>query len=671
MKKQFLAMLATLSLTVVGLGSGLAPANAVYNIDDSLRNINIMRAGAAEIDEVNGTIVASTSIGANESLSDYRYRADFASVGSPLSVPAAAVLDHTVVAINTATSAVINGFEGNAELAWTKTDSTSGIWWPNGPNAMPSGDFTRFVVTGSKYLYGTTASSISVTATVTLNGTTLTPLELVVLDTNLGYQEAGFSFTWNGGNSYTPSSADSKYSAYSEACFWPADFTLEADEVIKVSYDNLDPLTNTGFAANNYVHMSGNTGAGMDGYWYTQGQQLDEVFSFSLSEMPDGIQALSIYGDAQVSNPTANAIRPVFKAWLASDVAETNILDVCSRYESFAAPALTPTTATTATLSWTAPVTAHSDNWNEVGVYACLVTNTNCGTNFQEPWDMGPDDVASYDFAYMGMDQIVGEQATISTSTMMGAGGMFMGPMSGPPVQWSPSTEYKYFVTYRNMSVNAGYKGLSAASAAVTAGGVETPDVDEEEVVAPAAVVTIPTPIKNFAPHKVAAVGEKNFTLDGSGLAANASITVNGKKLAFTKDAAGKIQIELPKGLKRGASYNLVVADANGSFTLLDAIVVPQDLPIVKKVLPAFNGRATNMNATQVREIRALVAASNFGDTVTCTAYFGGATTEAIAKARATSACATATAANSALTPVIRTAKAIANSRNKVRVVIG
>jgi NifU-like protein involved in Fe-S cluster formation len=77
------------------------------------------------------------------------------------------------------------------------------------------------------------------------------------------------------------------------------------------------------------------------------------------------------------------------------------------------------------------------------------------------------------------------------------------------------------------------------------------------------------------------------------------------------------------------------------------------------------------MNATQVRDIRALVAASNFGDTVTCTAYVGGATTEAIAAARATSACATATAANSALTAVIRTAKAIPASRNTVRVVIG
>jgi hypothetical protein len=436
-----------------------------------------------------------------------------------------------------------------------------------------------------------------------------------------------------------------------------------------VSYDNLDQTNNLGFAQNNSSYFSGNDGSNMNGFWNPQETETNEVFSASLSDLLPGIEAVSIRGNATVNSPSANAIRPVFKAWLDNNTS-VNVLDSCTRYESFAAPTLAPATSTTATLSWTAPTTAHASDWDDIGVYACLETNANCATGFENPWDMGPSSQLTYDFELMSMGPISGTQATISASMMMDSA-MMMGPSSEPRRMWSTSGSYKYFVVYRTMMGGGGYIGLSAASAAVTAGGVVTPDVDEEEVVTPAAVVAVPSPIKNFVAHKVAALGEKNLTLDGSGLAADASITVNGKKLAFTKDAAGKIQLELPKGLKRGASYNLVVADANGSFTLLDAIVVPQDLPIAKKALPAFKGRATNMNATQVRDIRALVAASNFGDTVTCTAYVGGVTTEAIAKARATSACATATAANSALTAVIRTAKAIPSVLHTVRVVIG
>lgn len=667
MKKPFLAMLATLSLTVVSLGSGLAPANAVYNMDDSLRNIEITRSGGAAI--VGTNIVASTTLGANESLNSYRYRASFASVGAPLTIPVGAVLADSVAAVNTATSVALNGFDSDINVQWTKTDNTSGSWYSYSQGSMPTGEFSAFVVAGSQYLFGNTVSSVTVTTSVTLNGTALTPLTLVALDPGMGYQQAGFSFQWQGGNSYMPSSADSQYVSYSEACFWPADFTLAADSVLKVSYQNADPLTNTSFASNNYARASGNSGSGMGSYWNASGLESGEVFSISLSTLPSAMQAVRVTADARVENPTANTILPVFKAWLASDVTETNVLDSCSRFESFAAPVLTPTTSTTATLTWTAPVTTHSSGWDEVSVYACLVTNTNCGTDFKDPWDLGPNDSASYDFSFMGMNQIVGTQATISASTMMDAGMMFMGPQSGPSAQWSPSTEYKYFVSYRNGNASAGYKGLSLVSAAASVGET-TPDVNEE-VVSPAAVVSVPTPIKNFAPHKVGAVAQKNFTLDGSGLAAGASITVNGKKLAFTKDAAGKIQIELPKSLKRGANYNLVVSDANGTFTLLDAIVVSKDLPIAKKVLPAFNGRATNLNAAQVRDIRALVAESNFGDTVTCTAYVGGAVTDAVANARATAACEVAKVANPALTAVIRTADAIASSRNKVRVVIG
>ncbi len=666
MKKPFLAMLATLSLTVVSLGSGLAPANAVYNIDDSLRYSNVQRAGAPTI--VGNNIVASTTLFADEVLEAFSFTADFASVGSPLVVATGQELDSTTVLTNTTTSATITGFNNDPEVQWTKTDNTSGVWRTYENTPLPTGTFKKFEVSAGTYANVKVAADYSASATVTLAGTTLTPLSLV---SNSFSSTPGFSITWSGGLSYTPNALDSRYSVSSAACFWPGDHTITSSTVLNVSYDNLDQTNNLGFADNNYAYFSGNDGSGGgNAYWNPEEIETNEVWSTSLSTLLVGIDAVTIRGNASVSSPTANAIRPVFKAWLDNNTS-VNVLDACNRYESFAAPTLTPATSTTATLSWTAPTTAHSSDWTDIGVYACLETNTSCAEGFANPWDMSPNSTLTYDFEFMNMGgPMTGTEATISAMSMMDSA-MMMGPSNEPRRMWSTSGSYKYFVVYRSMFGNAGYMGLSAASAAVTAGGVVTPDVDEEEVVAPAAVVSIPTPIKNFAPHKVAAVGDKNFTLDGSGLAADASITVNGKKIAFTKDAAGKIQIELPKGLKRGASYNLVVADANGSFTLLDAIVVPQDLPVAKKVLPAFNGRATNMNATQVRDIRALVAASNFGDTVTCTAYVGGATTEAIAKARATSACATATAANPALTAVIRTAKAIPASRNTVRVVVG
>jgi hypothetical protein len=664
MNKTILATLATISLAFAGVVSGVAPAHAAYSPDDALRSIQLKRTGAPAI--IANAIVASTTLSANEVLMDFSFSADFASTLSPLVVTAGQVLDSVVVATNTTANSTVSGYDSNPALSWTKTDNTTGTWTDGGPNAFPTGTFKKFEVSSSKYLNVTAAASYSASATVTLAGTVLTPLTLA--SGSDFYSTPGFNIDWVGGPSYTPSSADAIYSAYSTGCFWQSDFTVTPTSVLHVSYDNLDSTTNTGFATNNNVDVSGNTGAGMNGYWNGQEVPSGEVFDISLSALPTTIDAVAIRAYSNVTAPTANAIRPVFKAWL-DDATSVNVLSDCSRYESFAAPTLTPATATTATLTWDAPVTAHSANWDSIAVYACLTTNTNCGTSAKDPWDMAPGETFTYDFLFMG--PIATRQVTLSAMTMRSAA-MMMGPTSGPPATWSPSTSYKYFVFYRQMSLQNGFKGLSSVSPAAIGGLGVVADPDEEEVVVESVTaVSVPTPIKNFAPHKVAASAQKNFTLDGSGLAADASITVNGKKIAFTKDAAGKIQIELPKGLKRGASYNLVVSDSNGSFTLLDAIVVSKDLPISKKVLPGFNGRATDMSATQVREIRALVAASNFGDTVTCTAYFGGATTEATATARATSACATATAANPALTAVIRTAKAIAASRNTVRVVIG
>lgn len=666
MKKSLLATIATVSLTFAGLVSGIAPANAVYNVDDSHRDISVQRGGGMAI--VGNNIVASTTLNADERLTEFSFSADFASEGSPLVVAADQELEATVVLTNTTSNTLLTGYNNDPHVEWTKTDNTTGTWrtWDNIP--LPAGTFKSFKVSGGTYAPASVAANYSANATVTLGGTTLTPVELVANPNFAG--TPGFRIAWLGGPSYTPSALDYGYSSYSVACFWPGDHNITADTVLNVSYDNLDQTNNLGFAENNYSYFSGNDGSGGgNAFWNPIELETNEVFSTSLSTLLPGIDAVTIRGNASVNSPTANAIRPVFKAWLDNNTS-VNVLDSCTRYESFAAPTLASATSTTATLSWTAPTTAHASDWDDIGVYACLETNANCATGFVNPWDMSPDSTMTYDFELMSMGPITGTQATISANMMMDSA-MMMGPSAEPRRLWSTSGSYKYFVVYRDMMSSAGYIGLSAASAAVTAGGVVTPDVDQEEVVTPAAVVAVPTPIKNFAPHKVAALGEKNLTLDGSGLAADASITVNGKKLAFTKDAAGKIQLELPKGLKRGASYNLVVADANGSFTLLDAIVVPQDLPIAKKALPAFKGRATNMNATQVRDIRALVAASHFGDTVTCTAYVGGATTEGIAKARATSACATATAANPALTAVIRTAKAIPSVLNTVRVVIG
>lgn len=657
-------MLATLSLTAVGLVSGVAPANAVYNTDDSLRDINLMRTGSPVIDGSN--IVASTTVYANEVLASFAFSADYA--GSALSenlvIASGQELSSVINLTNTTSGQTVTGYDENPTIRWTKTDNSTGTYYGNG--ATPFGTFKRFEVAAGKYVNSSAAGNYSASASFKVAGTALTPRVLVA---NPMYESPGFRVSWVGGASYTPNALDTSYNSYSQACFWPGDHAITSSTILHVSYDNLDQTNNQGFADNNYSYFSGSDGT-QNGYWNPDEIETNEVFSTSLSSLVSlpGIDAVSIRGNASVPSPTAHAIRPVFKAWLDNDTS-VNVLDSCNRYESFAAPTLAPETSTTATLSWTAPTTAHSSDWNDIGVYACLVTNTNCGTSYVNPWDMGPNSVLTYDFEFMNMGgPITGTQVTINANSMMDAA-MMMGPISGPPRTWNTSDSYKYFVVYRNMSIGNGYVGLSAASEAVTAGGVVAPEVDEEVV--PAAVVSVPTPIKNFAPHNVGAAGEKTFTLDGSGLAADATITVNGKKLAFTKDAVGKISIDLPKGLKRGASYNLVVTDANGTFTLLDAIVVSKDLPIAKKVLPRFNSTDTELTASQIRSISELVAASQFGDTVTCTAYFGGATSEAVAEARAVNACATAAEANPALKTVIRTARAIATSRNKVRVVIG
>ena len=665
MKKSLLATIATISLTFAGLVTGVAPANAVYNVDDSLQEISLLRAGAQRI--IGNNIVATTTLNANEKLTDFSFVANFASVGSPLVVAENQEIESTIILTNTTSSTTVTGYNEDPQVNWTKTDNTSGTWrtWDQVP--LPTGTFKSFQVSGGLYLQASVAGNYSASATVTLGGTALTPLEVVSNPNFSG--TPGFRVSWIGGPSYTPNALDTNYNAYSEACFWPGDHTITSSTVLRVSYENLDPLTNTGFAGGNGVDISGNDGTGYQGYWNGQEVESGEIFSTSLSTLASGIDAVLIRAYSNISSLTADPIRPVFKAWL-DDNSSVNILDSCSRFESFAAPTLTPATDTTATLSWSTPTTLHSGDWDNVRILACLDTNTNCGTSFQNPWQLAPGAPMTYDFTFSSMGPIVGNQVTISANSMMDAN-MMMGPISGPRLRWSTSGSYKYFVVYDQMTVSNGYKGLSLVSAATTAGGVVSTPSTPSTPDASATVVRSEPVLKGFAGHSVAKGDQRKFELDASGLTGTPEVSLNGKKLTYTKDANGKLSIDLPKGLKRGGSYDLVVSSPEGTVTVLGAIVLAADLPFVKKTPRAFAGTSTTLSASQVRDIRALVSASEFGDTVTCTAYVSGATTDEVAVARATNACAAATAVNPDLKTVIRTAPAIASVRNKVRVVIG
>ena len=671
MKKSLMAALATISLTAVSLVSGVAPANATYNIDDSIRDISVQRTGAPVIDGSN--IVASTTVYANEVLASFAFSADYAGpgMGQSLVIASGQELSSVINLTNTTSGQTVSGYDESPTIRWTKTDDTTGTYYP-GNGATPFGTFTRFEVASGKYVNSSAAGNYTASASFKVAGTAVTPRVLV---TNPMYERPGFRVRWVGGLSYTPNALDAEYNSYSQACFWPGDHAITSSTVLHVSYDNQDQEHNQGFADNNYSYFSGSDGT-QSGYWNPDEIETNEVWSTSLSSLVllPGIDAVSIRGNGSVPSPTAHAIRPVFKAWLDNNTS-VNVLDSCNRYESFAAPTLAPATSTTATLSWVAPTTAHAEDWNDIGVYACLATNTSCGTSYVNPWDMGPNSEMTYDFEFMNMGgPISGTQVTINAMSMMDAA-MMMGPISGPPRTWNTTDSYKYFVVYRNMSMGNGYVGLSLASAATTAGGVEsTPSTPSNED-ASATVVRSKPVLNGFAGHSVApgvaGSSPRTFELDASGLTGTPEVLINGKKLTYVKDAKGMLTIELPKTLKRGGSYDLVVSSPEGTVTVLGAIVVSADLPVTKNTPTAFRGTSTALSAAQVRNIRALVNASQVGDTVTCTAYVSGATTDAIAKARATNACAAATAVNPELKTVIRTAPAIFSVRNKVRVVIG
>jgi len=207
MKKSLLATIATVSLTFAGLVSGVAPASAVdYNADDSLRSISVQRLGGMEI--VGNNIVASTTLNANEQLTDFSFTADFASVGSPLVIGADQELESTVVLTNTTTSTLITGYINDPQVEWTKTDNTSGTWrtWENIP--LPAGTFKSFKVAGGTYAQASVAANYSASATVTLGGTALTPLQLIT--ESFFSSTPGFRIEWLGGPSYTPSPLDSR-----------------------------------------------------------------------------------------------------------------------------------------------------------------------------------------------------------------------------------------------------------------------------------------------------------------------------------------------------------------------------------------------------------------------------------------------------------------------------
>jgi hypothetical protein len=674
MNKSFLATIATISLTFAGLVTGVAPASAVdYNTESALQSQNILRPGTPTVTANN--VVVSVSLNANEAFNynGFRSLTQYAPAGSPLTIAPGDAVAFTGGVLNTATqaSAVSTSNSGSTQVFWKKTGDFQFTRWDSFNQTLsqlPTGTFVDFQVFRQMSLSASTPGTYRATHGLTVAGVAVTPVPLAKIDINQAlnvYQvyDIGFSVRWTGGLNYIPSALDEYYSVQSNACIWPADLNLTNSSVIEVTYNNFDIATNS-FASANSVNVSAYPSGG-GGSFNASGTESNgnEVFSVALTNV--SWEAMQVYANAYVYSPTANLVKPVFQAWLAGDSSKTNILEPCQKFESFAAPTLTSIDSASATLSWAAPSNASSRNWNNIAVYACSTAVTSACGDMSTFYSMNAP-ARPYDFRFSGI--VSGTSVTLSSTSMRTA---MVGPPNGvDSPTWSPTAAYRYFVFYSNNSFT-GYKSVSALTAALTAGGVESTPSTPSTPDASATVVRSEPVLKGFAGHSVAKGDQRKFELDASGLTGTPEVLLNGKKLTYTKDANGKLSIDLPKGLKRGGSYDLVVSSPEGTVTVLGAIVLAADLPFVKKTPRAFAGTSTTLSASQVRDIRALVSASEFGDTVTCTAYVSGATTDEVAVARATNACAAATAVNPDLKTVIRTAPAIASVRNKVRVVIG
>lgn len=666
-------MLATLSLTVVSLGSGVAPANAVdYNTESALQSQNMLRPGTPTVS--GNAVVVNVTVNANETANAFRSLTQYAPTGFPLVINPGDAVAFTGGVLNTATQAsAVNTFNSEStQVFWKKSGDIQFTVWNSFSQTLsqlPTGTFVDFQVFRQSYLSSATPGTYQATTGLTVGGALVTPVPLAKNDIQQSLSsymvyDLGFSIGWNGGVAYTPGALDEYYSVSSRACIWPAELNLTNSSVIEVTYNNFDTANNS-FAAANYVNVSAYTSVG--GSFNASGTETNgnEIFSVALTNV--SWEAMQVYANAYVRTPTAHEVKPVFQAWLAGDSSKTNILQPCQKFESFAAPTLTSVDSASATLSWVAPANLSSRNWNRISVYACSTAVTSICGNMSSYYNMnGSTPSLPYDFSFNGI--VSGTSVTLSSTSMRAA--MFGPPSGGVSPTWSPTAAYRYFVFYSDTSFT-GYKGVSELTAAsVAALGAPTPSTPSAPS-ASATVVRSEPVLKGFAGHSVAKVAQKTFEIDASGLTGTPEVLINGKKLTYVKDAKGMLTIELPKTLKRGGSYDLVVSSPEGTVTVLGAIVVSADLPITKNTPTAFRGTATALSAAQVRNIRALVNASQVGDTVTCTAYVSGATTDEVAKARAINACAAATAVNPELKTVIRTAPAIFSVRNKVRVVIG
>ncbi len=672
MKKSLLAALATISLTAVSLVSGVAPASAVdYNTERAVQSQNMLRPGTPTVS--GNAVVVNVTVNANEAANSFNSLTQYARTGFPLVINPGDAVAFTGGVLNTATQAsVVNTFSsGSTKVFWKKSGDTQFTVWNSSSQTLsqlPTGTFVDFQVFRQSWLSSATPGTYQATIGLTVGGALVTPVPLAKNDIqSLGsYQvyDLGFSIRWNGGVAYTPSALDEHYSVSSRACIWPAELNLTNSSVIEVTYNNFDTANNS-FAADNYVNVSAYTsGAGSFSVSGTETNG-NEIFSVALTNV--SWEAMEVYATAYVRAPTAHEVKPVFRAWLAGDLSKTNILQPCQKFESFAAPTLTSVDSASATLSWVAPANLSSRNWDRISVYVCSTAVTSVCGDMSSYYNMNVSAPSlPYDFSFSGV--VSGTSVTLSSTSMRAA--MFGPPSGGVLPTWSPTAAYRYFVFYSNNSFT-GYKAVSALTAAsVAALGASTPSTPSTPD-ASATVVRSEPVLKGFAGHSVGKMTQKTFALDASGLTGTPEVLINGKKLTYVKDAKGMLAIELPKTLKRGGSYDLVVSSPEGIVTVLGAIVVSADLPITKNTPTAFRGTSTALSAAQVGNIRALVNASEVGDTVTCTAYVSGATTDEVATARATNACAAATAVNPELKIVIRTAPAIFSVRNKVRVVIG
>ncbi len=658
--KQNIAGFSAVVIAATGFAA-ISPANAAGTSVTSADVTQVYVSRGSGVTVSGNTITQTGTLGADESFQNSYVAIDFADNGSPLALQLGDtfrvtatytnVTDNTTATYSNLNTANIYAFGGPSSMSYYGNAYS----FPSSSN----GTVTGVVAVNSPGLVNGNYTSLRISTGVNINDaglgvgdqfrfvysfklirnsveTDLAPLA------NQSSSATDLSFRKvNGVQTHTAGASDRPYSN-SDFCIYRGENGVTDSTVIDVTYAN----SGTGAAPSNFNVDAYNYGGGMTLYTVTSVSALTKRITMPAS----GWSVATVRGYGSMATMTSGqTYTPVISAVIQGT--STNVLDTCYRSVSgTAAPTVTPGSSSV-TVGWTAPAIPGGGTWDNIRIYSCVTSLAGCG-NYVPPSPYAASSPTAYSSGQtIGMISSSATSFTVNAQSLMG-----YGSMQSPPAPWSASTDYKYFVVFRDY--DSPYYAVSAVSAAVSGGGVA--QVNNVQAQPSAPINSMPTEVPILRPTLGLSQGVRaggTLVLEAANGATVTEVKVDGQAAALEKVPTG-VEIVVPTGLTPGAKDLLIKTSTGstlhvGAIKIADPVLEAQKLAVAKAAASvAFRApldlkvSGSNITNRQAAEVREMVRQYRAAKEVVCVAVPATKASTAAARQAAVRACAVFKAAN-------------------------